>query len=385
MKREKQFSIILSLLVLLSGCDGFFDMEKEIDLSGPNSQSKIVVQGVIQPGYPAQVLLTRSEPYFSEVNGASYDNLFVTDASITVSDQYGQSKTLVSFTQILEENPLLALAGIDSSFLAMADGFYVEWPFDILNFNNLPYKDVIAAAGERYDLHIAVAGDTLTSSTTIPNEHPVDSLWFVIDENAPRPNLGNFWFHYTDPDTLGNTIMFESKRLAHTKEQWIDSLSFVHVTPGLSDPMFAKALWGFVRGDFEGLNGTAFDSFFQRGTVNSMLTDDWNGVIYEQEEEGYFKAGQSLDGHDKTVNPDTVLIRISQIDEAAFFFWRSIDYQAQSAGNPFAEPINLQSNIEGGYGVWYGQAASYYRAVAEEGRIFHHLEGNELPTVDEIL
>lgn len=381
----KQFSIILSLLTLLSACDGFFDMEKEINLSGPNSKSKIVVQGVIQPGYPAQVLLSRSEPYFSEVNGASYDNLFVREAQITVSDQYGQEKTLRSFSYILEENPLLALAGIDSSFLAMSEGFYVEWPFDIYNFNNLPYREVLAQPGERYDLHITVDGDTLTATTTIPNEHPVDSVWFVIDETAPRPNLGNFWFHYTDPDTLGNAIMFESKRLAHTKEQWIDSLSIVNVTSGLSDPIFAKALWGFVRSDFEGLNGTAFESLFQRGTVNSMLTDDWNGVIYEQEEFGYFKAGKSLSNHDKAVYPDTVLIRISQIDEAAFLFWRSIDYQGQSTGNPFAEPINLQSNIEGGYGVWFGQAASYYRAVAEEGRLFYHLEGNDLPTVDEIL
>ena len=65
---------------------------------------------------------------------------------------------------------------------------------------------------------VVVDGDSMLASTTIPNEYLMDSLWFVIDELAPRPNLGNFWFHYSDPDTLGNTIMIEHKRLAHTKE-----------------------------------------------------------------------------------------------------------------------------------------------------------------------
>jgi len=203
----------------------------------------------------------------------------------------------------------------------------------------------------------------------------MDSVWFVIDQTAPRPNLGNFWFHYSDPDTLGNTIMIEHKRLFHTKEtQWGENppnggSPFSVSVHDVEDPFFVKALWGFVRNDFEGLNGTSFDTYLQRGTANNILlnTDQQD---FEHEENGYFKAGQSILTHEKDVFPDTVLLRFSQIDYESFLFWRSVDYQNNSGGNPFAEPINLQSNITNGYGIFYGQAAIYYKVVAKEDTIY---------------
>ena len=78
------------------------------------------------------------------------------------------------------------------------------------------------------------------------------------------------------------------------------------------DPLFAKALWGFVRNDFEGLNGTSFDTYFQRGNLSSTLTATFDDIIFEQEEEGFFKAGQTLLEHDKTVYPDTVLVDLAK-------------------------------------------------------------------------
>jgi hypothetical protein len=216
----------------------------------------------------------------------------------------------------------------------------------------------------------------------------MDSLWFEIDELAPRPNLGNFWFHYSDPDTLGNTIMIEHKRLAHTKEVFWGDNPPVGTAPNsftvkqTSDPLFAKALWGFVRNDFEGLNGTSFDTYFQRGNLSSTLTATFDEVIFEQEEEGYFKSGQTLPEHDKTVYPDTVLVRMSQIDNNSYLFWRSVDYQANSNGNPFAEPINLQSNVSNGYGVFYGQAAVYYKLIAIEDTTYME---RYYPLITEIL
>jgi hypothetical protein len=203
----------------------------------------------------------------------------------------------------------------------------------------------------------------------------MDSVWFVVDENAPRPNLGNFWFHYSDPDTLGNTIMIEHKRLFHTKEtQWGENPKngiepFSVSVNNIEDPFFVKALWGFVRNDFEGLNGTSFDTYLQRGTSNNILfnTSDHD---FEQEENGYFKSGQSILSHDKDVFPDTVLLRFSQIDYESYLFWRSVDYQNNSGGNPFAEPINLQSNVNNGYGIFYGQSAIYYKVIAKEDTIY---------------
>lgn len=392
----KQISILFGFLILLSSCEGFFDMEKEIDLTLPNANNKIVVQGVIQAGYPAYVMLTKSDPYFEAVANTAYEDLFITDAVVHVSNTYGETVELININNI----PPFGSPEIDMALDTIAEqypGFYIEWPFEIKSF---PPYHTLAEYGERYNLSIVHNNDTITSTTTVPHEHGVDSLWFTLDPTAPREDLGNFWFHYTDPDTLGNTIMFEHKRLAHIKEWTNPETNQVQLSK-TADPIFAKALWGFVRNDFEGLNGTDFDSYFQRGNLSDLVNDEWDDVIFEGEERGFFKTGRTFISQDSTriklsendaywltpnteyeIHPDTVLIRISQIDNASYLFWRSADYQSQSTGNPFAEPINLQSNIKGGYGVWYGQSSFYYKAVAKEDTT---IINRHYPFVNEIL
>ena len=53
----------------------------------------------------------------------------------------------------------------------------------------------------------------LAATTPIPHATPLDSIWFVPDERYPE--YGDFYIWYDDPDTMGNNVMFEHKRLAH--------------------------------------------------------------------------------------------------------------------------------------------------------------------------
>lgn len=379
----KKIKLILFCCVLLTSCDDFFELEKEIDLTGPDTETKLVVQGVIQAGYPAYVLLTKSSPYFSQVNSTTYQDIFVTDASVKVKKRNGLEVNLVNINEIST-----GVQQVDSILYFLKQqypGFYVEWPFDIFNFKDLPYKDVIGDYGGRYDLEILWNNDTITSTTTIPQDYTVDSVWFELDPLAERDSLGNFWFRYSDPDTLGNTLMFETKRIAHLKE-WVNPNDNNQVSVyNLIDPLYAKALWGFVRNDFEGANGNSFVSFFQRGNISTIISSEYDDLVYEDEERGYFKMGKSVNNHDFYIHPDTVLIRISQIDYKSYLFWRSVEYQQSSNGNPFAEPLNLQSNINGGYGVWYGQSSTYFKAIAKEGLVFTRENHRYYPFIDEIL
>ena len=41
-------------------------------------------------------------------------------------------------------------------------------------------------------------------------------------------------------------------------------------------------------------------------------------------------------------------------------FWRGIVRNSNSGANPFAEPMNLVSNINGGLGSWTGYGTKYY-------------------------
>lgn len=361
----KKAILLIGVIFCFSSCDKFFEFEKEVDFSQGNTDSKIVVQAIIQPGLPAYAVLTKSEPFFDPVTQESIQNLFITDASISISDENDNE---VALTNILSLDVLSGIIGTElyDSLKNALPGLYIQTEF----------LETFSQANHRYDLKIIHESDTLTATTTIPNIHPLDSLWFEIDENADRPNLGNFWFHYSDPDTLGNTIMIEHKRVFHTKETlWGPNPTNPNVTPNsisvkdIEDPVFIKSLWGFVRNDFEGLNGTSFDTYFQRGAANNLLFNTAE-ADFEQEENGYFKSGKSILSHSFVVYPDTVLLRLSQIDYQAYLFWRSADFQASSGGNPFAEPINLQSNINNGLGIFFGQAATYYKVVAKEDTIY---------------
>ncbi len=361
----KKSILLIGVIFCFYSCDKFFEFEKEVDFSQGNTDSKIVVQAIIQPGLPAYAVLTKSEPFFDPVTEESIQNLFITDASISITDENDNE---VALTNILSLDVLSGIIGAElyDSLKNALPGLYIQTEF----------LETFSQANHRYDLKIIHESDTLTATTTIPNIHPVDSLWFEVDENADRPNLGNFWFHYSDPDTLGNTIMIEHKRVFHTKETlWGSNPSNPNITPNsitvkdIEDPLFIKSLWGFVRNDFEGLNGTSFDTYFQRGAANNLLFNTTE-ADFEQEENGYFKSGKSVPSHSYVVYPDTVLLRLSQIDYQAYLFWRSADFQASSGGNPFAEPINLQSNINNGLGIFFGQAATYYKVVAKEDTIY---------------
>ena len=78
----------------------------------------------------------------------------------------------------------------------------------------------------------------------------------------------------------------------------------------------------------------------------------------------------SIDSIGNTIPADTVLIRVSMIDEASFNFWRDTEYQEQTNGNPFAEPINLSHNINGGFGIWEGKGSIYIKVIAQEDTSF---------------
>ena len=380
----------LLIITLFSSCEKFFEFEKEVDFGQENTDNKYVIEAVIQKGYPAYAFVTKSEPYFSPVSPNTLNTIFVTDADITITDTHGNSVQLININDIPS-------FGVLDSIAQLFPGFYIEWPIDGLNISFSDQNEIdispgpyntIGENGEQFQLSAIIQQDTLIAKTTIPQEHLIDSLWFELDEFTPRPNLGNFWFHYSDPDTMGNTIMIEHKRLAHTKEVFWGNEPPQGTEPNtftvkqVQDPIYAKALWGFVRNDFEGLNGTSFDTYFQRGTISPLLSSSFDEVIFEQEENGYFKAGQTLEGHSINVFPDTVLVRLSQIDYESYLFWRSADFQSSSNGNPFAEPINLQSNIENGFGVFYGQAAVYYKLIAKKDTTYFE---RYYPVITEIL
>ncbi len=308
--------------------------EEEITLELPDTKAKVIVEGYIQPNYPIVVQLTSSKGYFDPITENELLDVFLSDVTdIKVIRKSDKTERLLTFVQL----DSLGQVGVYSDLESFSADF--------------------AQFGERYTLEIVYNGDTIRSTTNIPfietEEEPiVDSLWFVEDEEFP--GYGDFYMSYNDNDTMGNNIMIESKRI---------------LSPlGAEDPNFVKALWAPVRNDFEGFNGVKhFETLFERGEGSAIFADQDRGN--KDAETGNFNMSQ-IDSLGKEIPADEVIIRLSQIDEKSFKFWRSTDLQEQMSGNPFGEPMNLESNITNGLGIWEGKGAVYFKVVAKKDTIF---------------
>jgi len=321
----------------------FFACEKEIQLDIPNTGRAIVVQAMIQEGYPPIVQLTWSDSYFATIDSNSYNDMFISGAEITIyNDDKSDAIMLTEIETLLPNFPPGILPGL-----------YTSQEINLDTTESYPFSNFFKE-GKKYHLKVIVENDTLTATTSIPNSTPLDSIWFVPDDRYPK--YGDFYAYYNDPDTMGNNVMFEHKRLAHFS---------LEEEKNIPDFMFIKA-YGAVRNDFEGLNGMGFETFFERGEGKNFGNED---IHFKDPGFSNFQMAYTNDTVGD-VTADMVILRFSQLDKASFEFWRSVIAQDVMNSNPFAEPINLKSNINGGLGIFEGKAAVYYKLIAKEDTTF---------------
>lgn len=169
--------IAFGVALLFAGC------EKEITVNLPDSEKKVVVEGAIEQGKHPYVLLTRSSPYFAPI-GDFTDNLFVTDATVIISD------------------------GIITDTMQGALNNEIYKPYPAFAYTS---ELITGEVGRSYYLTVLAEGKTLTATTTIPQPIALDSLWFKEDLGANDDSLGYVWAHLTDPDTIGNAYRWYSQ------------------------------------------------------------------------------------------------------------------------------------------------------------------------------
>ena len=100
------------------------------------------------------------------------------------------------------------------------------------------------------------------------------------------------------------------------------------------------------------INGESFETYFPRPGDGGFPSGKYNTTHYKKCD----------DGNDSTLcDEDIVLIKFCQIDEPSMQFWRGVVRQAGTNGNPFAEPMNLVSNINNGLGMFTGYGSVYYK------------------------
>jgi hypothetical protein len=290
---------ILSMFLFMASC------EKNISLDIPASESKVVVEGYIFEDTNAYVFLTKSSPFFAELDSSTIRQYIVRGATITISDGF-TTDTMLEF----------------------------ELPQYYLHFYYSP--NLKGVSGRSYSLRVETGGEVYTASTYLPPPLPLDSVWWQPD--GTRDSLGFAWAHMTDPDTIGNFYRWFAKRI--NRYTYGDNIG------EQKDADFIAPLGSTFEDRF--INGKSFDFAYNRGQMaNSDKEDD--GI---SDERGYFKRG------------DTIVIRWCTYDQANYKFWRDAESQYSSNGNPFSNPAPITGNIKGGLGVFGGYGVSYDTIIA---------------------
>ena len=287
----------------------------EIDLSSAGSQ--LVVEGYIQQGYPSYVFLTKSESYFNPIDSNTLNNISVDNAHIFVEREDGVMHQLTHI-----DMQLLDSLGLSDTLALPFKALYVDLSYQENDFSQIGYK---------YKLIIEWNNETISATTSIPPQYPIDSVWVKRKDSLESDYKCYIWARINDPDTLGNSAIIHYKRDVGWKPM---------------DPLFIACAIS-ARTD-NVVNGEKFEAFFAR----SGRFSDEDGVLLP------FYGDRVIDG--EFVRKDIVLLRLSHVDQRTYKFWRSTERMQDASGNPFSEPMNLYSNIDGALGIWGGYGVSYY-------------------------
>lgn len=225
-----KYTFIIGLFAMV-----FLSCEKDIDITLPESEKKIVVEGAIEQGVPPYVILTKTVGFFSPTDLESYKNSFIKGALITVSDG--------TTTVQLDEFTI--------------DGFTV---YTTAN------TSIFGQVGKTYDLRIEAEGKVLTSTTTIPQ--PQQMNYYYYKDQPGFSNYGYLWFNQTDPPGYGNAYRIFTQRKG--KDQ-----RFIPADGSVWDDNF-----------FDGLT---FDAFIFRGHEPNSTAEDDNNETSE-----YFLQGDTV-------------------------------------------------------------------------------------------
>lgn len=313
----------------------FISCQEEITLELPQSQEKVVVEGAIEHGFPPYIILSKNQGYFEPIDSNTYQNLFIKDAEVKVWT-YNDDGSKDSI--ILEE-------------------YTIPAPPPLNQFS--VYTDLsgsgqfIGEEGKTYFLEVIYNDEIITSQTIIPFSTPLDSLWVEKDTLAEEEYKYEIRGWLTDNGSIQNNILVRSKMIQHYEKEE-DKCNII------SKPDFSFKL--LDAGSDILFNGTSFETFFPKPPENGGFPNGSYNITHTKECD---------DGTVLTLQNDIVLIKFCQIDEPSMKFWRGLSRASASGGNPFSEPLNLVSNIDGGLGVWTGYGAIYYKVpVVQDTVIF---------------
>lgn len=304
--RTTSYSLLLILLsVLLISCEEEFLPAESV------YKKELVIESYIEKNdasLPVFAILTYTLPFYSSLNIDVINNSYVKDAEVTIFD--GQTRYDLPQLCLNDiQEPLRS--EIIKNFGYNPDSFKT----DLCVYVDLA-KTIPVETGKIYELRAITNGDTLYSTTQIPDLIPIDSFWF--DKPAGKNKNDTFAQLFCIISDLPNQKDYYRYFTAGQNERLIPNVTSV------TDDIF-------------------FDGQKFKFTLSEAISRDEDFG----DNSGLFKRG------------DTVQIKWCNIPQSHFDFWNTLETSATRQG-PFASYVRIKGNIEGGLGIFGGQNCKNY-------------------------
>ncbi len=176
------------------------------------------------------------------------------------------------------------------------------------------------ALQQRYILTIRWQGKEYLAQTTIPAQtRRIDSIFWRQAPPDNPPNKVALYVRATDAPGFGDYIRYYTKQ---------NSSPFL---PGLNSVY-----------DDQVIDGTSYEVQVERGII---------------------RDGQPEEGYNFFSKGDTVTLKLCNIDKATYDFWRTVEFNYASIGNPFSSPTKVLSNVSGNALGYFGGYAAQHRTL----------------------
>jgi hypothetical protein len=292
--------MIRNLFYFLLFTFSFTSCEKDINIKLDPTTTDLVVDASIENGKFPVVTLSKSLDYFSKLDTHVLNTSFIHNAIVTMSN-----------------GPITARLQIDSSKSDSSSLIIYYYTFT----NAYSGPKFSGEFNTEYKLQIDYLNKTYTATTTIPSLAKfIDSLWWEPAPASADSDLVNIKARVTDPPGYGNYTRYYTK-----------------VNGGPYYP---------------GLN-SVFDDQITDGTTYTVTVDQGvnRNIPIDVNDYSFFHKG------------DSVTVKLADIDKGTYDFWRTMEYNYQSVGNPFSTPTEVLSNISNGALGYFGGYATQYKSL----------------------
>ncbi len=281
----KKLTYILLAIVLFGSC------EKYIDIEIPDEGRKITVNCFINDSDKPILMLTRSK--------------FILDNGY-------------EFSLIDSAKAYLYQNGVQVAEFFQQDTSNIPEPWDIGAY----VADYTCQPGKQYTIKVIKDGETITSSTQIPNSVTIQSIDTMTILNQDGYKNLRIKITINDPANIENYYQFSFRTISFGYEQI------------LSFPV--------NQSDF-GVTGTSYQSYLI--TNDKLFNGQSKTFIFDLD------AGNFYD----IVTPLSIVV--NGVSKDMFLYYQQLQ-KYQNAQNSFlAEPVMMYTNIENGLGIFAGYSS----------------------------